>query len=401
MVLRRGRMATGIIVQHSTLPQRRVGLVRCDITALIAWIPKDRWPEDAVEGDFVEIRLGSAYDYWEHPLRHLFSPVVEASIRAFFENGGADCRLFGLCIPLESPVREGSFSDAFEPLIHHLRADEDVALLVMPEAAYLPCHVNRQTGDVTNEAEALYDRLLIHCLEMHNRFMILDAPARLHGDVLKRWLRSWRFRAPELRSRCAMYYPWLQRGDAIMPPSASMAGVYSRVEREHLPFGVMWPPANVSVEGATHAEVILDWDEAHDLVDASVNPIVVQPGRGVVVWGARTLSTEETWRFINTRRIVSMVAEQLRRDSQWAVFEQNSPDTWAVLQRDVGLRLETFWRAGLITGDKDRHYLVQCDDSNNPVVERDAGNLHVRVDLRPVGTTEMVSINMRLAEDNT
>jgi phage tail sheath protein FI len=343
----------------------------------------------------------SPYDYWGHPLRHLFSAVIESAVRSFFENGGDDLRLFGLCIPEQLPVREGGFVDSLEPLIHHLRADDDVALLIMPELAYLPCDIQRQTGEVSFAGEALLDRLLIHCREMHNRFLIIDPPGRLHGELLTRWLKNWRLRAPELRTRCAIYYPWLQRGDDLMPPSASMAGLYSRVERKHEPFGVMWPPANVSVEGATHAEVILDWQEANDLVDNSINPIVVQPGRGVVVWGARTLSSDEVWRFVNTRRIVSMVAEQLRRDSQWAVFEQNNPDTWAVLQRDVGLRLEEFWRAGLITGGKERHYLVQCDGSTNPVAERDAGNLHVRVDLQPVGTTEVVTINMRLAEDNT
>ena len=268
-------MPTGIIVEHSTLPQRRVGLVRCDITACIAWLPKDTWPKDAEEGDFVEIQLRSPYHYWGHPLRHLFSPVIEAAVRSFFENGGDDMRLFGLCIPAESPVRDGGFGDAFEPLIHHLRADDEIALLVMPELAYLPCEIQRQTGEVSFAGEALLDRLLIHCREMHNRFLIIDAPARLHGDLLTRWLRTWRFRAPELRARCAIYYPWLQRGDDVLPPSPSIAGLYSRVERKHEPFGVMWPPANVTVEGATHAEVILDWEEAHALVDQSINSIVV------------------------------------------------------------------------------------------------------------------------------
>jgi phage tail sheath protein FI len=165
---------------------------------------------------------------------------------------------------------------------------------------------------------------------------------------------------------------------------------------------VAWPPANVTVRGVSDLEVRLDWDESGELAERNVNPLVLQTARGVVVWGGRTLSTDPDYRNINSRRVVSMVSEQLRRDNEWAVFEQNNSQIWAVLERNARIRMEEFWRAGLITSEAPKgDYLVQCDRENNPRIERDAGKLNVRVRLRPIGMTEHVTIDLRLGESGT
>ena len=122
-----------------------------------------------------------------------------------------------------------------------------------------------------------------------------------------------------------------------------------------------------------------------------------QPGRGVVVWGARTLSRDPTWQFINSRRIVGMITDQLRRDSEWAVFEVNDPSLWKVLERDVSVRLRQLWEGGLIAGARALpEFSVQCNEQTNLAVSRDAGVLNVEVSLRPVGTTERILIDLRL-----
>jgi phage tail sheath protein FI len=219
----------------------------------------------------------------------------------------------------------------------------------------------------------------------------------VHGDVLLRWFESFQQREPENRSYGAVYYPWLKRGDETLPPSGSMMGVFARTELERAPFGVAWPPANVPVLGVTHTEVDMDWGEAGQVSDAGVNPIVVQPGRGVVVWGARTMSKDPAWTFINSRRIVSMISEQLRRDNEWAVFEVNDNSLWKVIERDVLVRLEQFWEAGLISGTRSRaEYSVECNEGTNPLESRDSGMLNVQVALRPVGTMERILIDLRL-----
>lgn len=392
-------MRPGITVQHANLPRRRLGLVRCDITGIIAFILPDRWPEGAARGDLVQLVLRRPEELTDHPARRYFSATTVRSVLAFFENGGDTCHLYGVFIQDPSDLFQASDLDgALAPLLQKLRAEEDIALLAVPDSAHLAFSVDRQ-GHIEAQAEVLWDTLLAHCREMGNRFLILDAPRDLHGTGLTQWVQEWSRRSPENRPYGAVYYPWLRKGDERYPASGAMAGVYARVEREHEPFGVVWPPANVSVRGATHVDVDLDWVEAGELSAESINPLVVQPARGVVVWGARTLSRDPNWQYINSRRVVSMISEQLRRDNEWVVFEQNDKKIWKVLERDVAVRLEEFWRAGLITGET-RHgdYEVKCDEETNPLVERETGKLNVRVSLRPIGTTEHITIDLRLGE---
>ena len=158
---------------------------------------------------------------------------------------------------------------------------------------------------------------------------------------------------------------------------------------------MVWPPANVALRGVTHPEVELNWAEAGAYAERSINPLVVQAGRGVIIFGARTLSNEVRYQFINTRRIVSMIVEQLRRDTAWAVFETNNPHLWDVLDRDVRYRLEQFSSAGALRSEsKEEDYRVLCDSSVNTPASLDAGQVNVEVTLRPVGTTERVLIDL-------
>ncbi len=390
-------MRPGILIQHAKLPDRSSELVRSDITGILAFIPPERWPENASAGDFFEIVLRRDGDLWDHPYRELLHPAVRRSVRAFFENGGDQAHLLAVCIMDEGDLKApAGIHGVLEPLLSHLRADDDIALLVVPEAAYMRCELSRD-GSVRADAEAIYDELLAHCREMSNRFLIMDAPRSLHGEPLTRWVERFQARYPETRSFGALYYPWLMQGDEMFPPSGSVAGLYARVELEHRPFGVVWAPANVPIRAVTHTEIELDWNEAGVLAEKHINPIVIQPNRGVVVFGARTLSREHAFLHINSRRIVNMVAEQLRRDNEWAVFETNNPNLWAVLQRDVRFRLSQFWSAGMLGGAKDgTEYDVKCDAELNPPMVRDAGHVNVQVLLRPMGTTEQIRIDLRI-----
>ena len=390
-------MRPGILIQHAKLPDRSSEVVRCDITGILAFIPEEQWPEDASAGDFVEIVMRREADLWEHPYRDLVHPSARRAVRHFFDNGGDQAHLFVVCIHGDDDLRAplGTMS-VLEPLMAHLRAEDDIALLIVPQAAYMRCEVGRD-GSVNSDAESIYDALLAHCREMSNRFLIMDAPRGLHGELLVRWVTRFRHRFTENRSFGAIYYPWLVRGDDVFPPCGAMAGVFARTELEHRPFGVVWAPANVTVQGVTHTEVELDWAEAGVLSEQHINPIVIQPNRGIVVFGARTLSSDHAFMYINSRRITNMVAEQLRRDNEWAVFETNNPNLWAVLQRDVRFRLSQFWSAGLLGGTKDgSEYNVKCDAEINPPASRDAGHVNVEVLIRPMGTTEQIRIDLRI-----
>ncbi len=392
-------MRPGITVQHQTLPQRLVGLVRSDIAGLVGFVTAERWPDGASAGDFVELPLQRAVDFWDHPQRYLFSPSSSRAVGAFFENGGQQLHLFGVCVDsLADLTVEATLEGVLSSLMQRLRVEEDVALLLFPDAASMRCDVDR-LGKVSFRGEVLWQTMLQHCAEMGNRFLLLDSPRGLHGEHLAQLVESVRERCPKTCSFGALYYPWLRKGDQLYPPSGAIAGVYARSEREHGPFGVAWPPANQVIKGASNLEVRLDWQESGDLADRNVNPLVIQPARGVVVWGARTLTNDPNFVHINSRRVVSMVAEQLRRDNEWAVFEQNDHKVWTVLERNARIRLEEFWRAGLITSEAPKgDFLVRCNRETNPRVEREAGKLNVHVRLRPIGMTEHVTIDLRLGE---
>ena len=390
-------MRPGLIIQHGSLPVRGGGLVRCDIGALIGFVTHERWPAEATAGDFLLLKLRRWEELAEHSQRDIVDPRVRRAVRAFFENGGDELYVYAVCVRSEDElVGSGLGESVLGPLLESLRGEEDISLIGVPSLAYMRCDVSRK-GEVRWHGESLVEEFLAHCRQMNNRFMVIDAPRGLHGDLLTRWFEGFRRRDPITRAFGAVYYPWLMRGDEAFPAAGAIMGLFARVELEHRPIGVGWPPANVPVLGATHTEVEMDWSEAGSVGDAGINPLIVQPGRGVVVWGARTMSTDPKWVHINSRRIVSMITEQLRRDNEWAVFEPNDPGLWKVIERDVLVRLEQFWAAGILSGARAQgEYSVECSRATNPPDVRDRGELHVSVQVTPVGTTERILVDLRL-----
>ena len=394
-------MAPGIVIQHARLPDRQRELVRSDITAILGFVKKARWPEGASAGDYLELILRREGDLWAHPDRKLFDPASRRAVKGFFANGGDTCHLIGICVESDADLQQPDPDlGVLAPLFDRLRAEEDVAIMLVPAASYMRCQMDRD-GEIRCDAEPLYNALLGHCREMNNRFLVIDAPKDLHGDLLIRWARQFRRRQAGLRSFAALYYPWLMDGDDLFPPSGVMAGSYAGLELANPPYGVAQPPANIVLEGVTHTQLELTWAEAGALLDEAVNPIVVQGGRGVVAFGARTLSLDVTWKHINSRRVVNMVLEQLRRDSEWAVFETNNPHLWDVLERDVLFRLGQLAGGGMLTGSRPgEDYNVKCDRENNLPALRDAGQVNVRLRMQPVGTVEQIVVDLRIGAND-
>lgn len=395
-------MRPGILVQHRTSAPRSRELVRCDIGVVIGFATEAQWPVEATAGDLLDIPLQRWESLVEHPLRGLVDVPTRRAVRSFFENGGESLHVMIVCIHDEAELAGAGLAEGvLAPLFERLRIEEEIALVCVPALAYLRCEVSR-VGQVRWMGESLAEELLAHCRMMNNRFLILDSPRGLHGELLVRWFAEFQARDVATRSWGAVYYPWAHRGDELFPPSGAIMGTYARMERERQPTGIAWPPANVPLRGVTHTEVEMDWSEVGAVGDAGINPLLSQPGRGVVIWGARTMSTDPTWAFVNSRRIVSMIGEQLRRDNEWAIFEPNETGLWKVIERDVGARLEQLWQAGLLSGARAaEEYSVECSRATNALALREAGELHVQVKLKPVGTTEQILIDLRLGSPGT
>ena len=141
----------------------------------------------------------------------------------------------------------------------------------------------------------------------------------------------------------------------VVPPSGSMAGVYTRVDTTK---GVWKAPANETVLSVVAPYIDISSRQQENLnVDPnsgkSINVIRTFPGYGTLVWGARTLNgNDNEWRYISVRRFFNMVEESIKKSIQWAVFEPNTISTWVKVQAMIENYLFVKWRDGALAGTK-------------------------------------------------
>ncbi|HUJ58095.1 MAG TPA: phage tail sheath family protein [Kofleriaceae bacterium] len=232
---------------------------------------------------------------------------------------------------------------------------------------------------------AVQDALLSHCETRKDRFAILDSPETITGGVDK-------LPKPRDSKYGAYYFPWIQvydpdKGNIFVPPSGHIAGVYSRTDSER---GVHKAPANEIVRGALGLKYNVSKGEQDLLNPKGINAIRFMNG-GIRIWGARTLSSDPSWRYINVRRLFIMVESSIERATQWVVFEPNDHRLWKRVQRTIASFLTLLWRNGALMGTApEQAFYVKCDEETNPPEVIDAGQLVVEIGLAPVKPAEFV-----------
>ncbi|MFI7680266.1 phage tail sheath family protein [Actinophytocola sp. NPDC049390] len=233
--------------------------------------------------------------------------------------------------------------------------------------------------------------MIAHCELMSDRVAILDPPPGMNSQQIKHW----RSEVAGYDSKFAtLYWPWITAldpttGRAIsLPPSGHMAGIWGRSDETR---GVHKAPANEVVRGVVALEKAISRGEQEQLNPGGVNCIRAFPGQGIRVWGARTLSSDPEWRYINVRRLFNFIEESILNGTNWVVFEPNDEYLWASVRRVVGAFLQRIWRSGALMGRaaSDAYY-VKCDEENNPPESRDAGNLIIEIGVAPVKPAEFV-----------
>lgn len=250
------------------------------------------------------------------------------------------------------------------------------------------------------QLEVLQSAVVRHCERLQDRVAVLDP--RL-GDVTPTQVTAWRQGIDS--SYAALYWPWLRCPDPLrldgllrpVPPSGHVAGIYASGD---LRVGVHTPPANQVLEGVDDVVAATD-DIAHgDLSGQSVNVIRVWNGQGIRVAGARTLSTNPLWRYVNVRRLLNMIEESILEDTQWTVFEPNTPDLQRSVDRVVRSFLDRLWRRGMLDGaSASDAYFVRCDETTNPPAEVDAGRLICLVGVQPPLPAEFVIVRIGRTTD--
>lgn len=140
----------------------------------------------------------------------------------------------------------------------------------------------------------------------------------------------------------------------VQPPSAAMAGVYARIDGQQ---GVFKAPANTGIMSVLSPCVNVSREEQEDLncpLDGkAVNAIRAFVGRGVLIWGARTLDgNSQDWRYINVRRTIIMLEQSIKFASLAYVFEPNNASTWVTVRNMISNFLTNQWKAGALVGAK-------------------------------------------------
>ena len=269
-------------------------------------------------------------------------------------------------------------------------AIDDITMIAAPDlmSAF-------QAGAISREGvKAVQLAMIAHCENMKDRVAILDPLPDLNVQDVK----DWRMKEAGYDSKyAALYYPWLQVADPTpgansatmyLPPSGHMAGIWARSDTER---GVHKAPANEVVRGAIGLGFDTTKSEQDSLNPVGVNCIRAFPGRGIRVWGARTLSSDPSWRYINVRRLFNFVEESIQLGTQWVVFEPNDLDLWQRVKRTINAFLTRVWRDGALFGaTPEEAFFVKCDAENNPPETRDAGQLIVEIGIAPVKPAEFV-----------
>lgn len=289
---------------------------------------------------------------------------------------------------LEAPTASDFRGDVSERKgVEGLEVLDDVTMLVVPDL------MTTLPGEKLNldMVKAVQSMMIAHCERMGDRVAILDAPPDLTPQEVKKWRMDI---AGFDSSYAAMYYPWIKVMDPAteqmvnMPSSGHIAGLWARNDNTR---GVHKAPANEVLQGAVGLAYQVTKGEQDMLNPIGVNCIRAFPGRGIRVWGARTLSSDPAWKYINVRRLFNYVEKSIENGTQWVVFEPNNRKLWARVSRDVSAFLRIVWRDGALFGSAPSEaFYVKCDDELNPPESRDLGRLIIEIGLAPVKPAEFV-----------
>ncbi len=335
-------------------------------------------PPQAIEAltNPIELSIGSAATPFEvrgalmHQAEDTDNPNVEA--RTVGLKGGSD-------------GTGGPSKDKYKEALDSLLALEDISIVAAPGSSSfadpLPALVNQE---LIGHAEA----------RRSYRIAVLDTPPNLELDGVKN-LKS------KIDSKyAALYYPWVTVGNPMsatnplapslinIPPSGAVCGIYARSDIQR---GVWKAPANETVTGAVALQRDVRFGEQEVLNPVGINCVRSLPGRGIRVWGARTLSSDPEWKYVNIRRYFLYLEASIDRGTQWAVFEPNGEALWANIRTTVSDFLYNEWVSGALLGTSpEEAFFVQCDRTTMTQNDLDNGRLICLIGVAAVKPAEFV-----------
>lgn len=313
------------------------------------------------------------------------------AVRGFFENGGALCyvQIISYQEAAHAPDDPANLENALAAGLESLAAYDDYDLVCVPDLVWEPS----RRADVVRVA-ALQNIVLKHCAALGERIAILDsldgrdeaaADVQAQRDLLD-------------GGYGALYFPWVRvpggpaQTGGYVPPCGHVAGIYARVDGR---IGVHKAPANEIVEGVVDLSVHLSDEDQGPLNELGINCLRAFPRRGIRVWGARTLSRAESWRFVNVRRVVLTAARWITYHMNDLVFEPHTERLWDRITRELTAYFGDLARRGALAGPPDEEaFYVKCDAETNPPETRELGMVVTEIGLRPAAPAEFIVIRI-------
>jgi phage tail sheath protein FI len=313
----------------------------------------------------------------------LSSGYLAAAVRGFFENHGSLCYVVRLnpAVDAITALRQGL--DAVEPL-------DSIDLLCAPDIMR-PRQPENLPPD-RDEVRTMQTAVLNHCDRVSDRFALLDA---LPGSGLEEVVQQ---RQGLSATNGALYYPWVRVATSptspggFVPPCGHVAGMYAKTDQR---VGVHKAPANDALQGVLDLEVNLANAQQDVLNPEGINCLRAFPGRGIRMWGARTLSRDPAWVYITVRRLFLTVGRWLERNMAGVVFEPHDPRLWARIGRELNAYFMDLFRRGALHGQTPQQaFYVKCDAETNPPAVREAGMVVTEIGLAAALPAEFVVVRI-------
>ncbi|MGA1871580.1 MAG: phage tail sheath family protein [bacterium] len=353
-------------------------------------------------------------EYIEISLKNSFLPY---SVSGFFENGGSVCYVISIDsryfeklsesdkkkIEIDSEKERGAFQKGID-----LAASlDDMDIVCAPDIMK-----NREERNSTKyeQAAILQAKVLEHCEHHGDRFAILDSIYKARVIDIQNQRAGILEHSTMLRATYgALYFPWIGVQESVnqsstaeyvkyIPPCGHIAGVYARSDKQ---IGVHKAPANEILEG------VLDLDcenlpnanltnAEQDILNPShINCIRAFPGRGIRIWGARTIADDSSWRYINVRRLFLTISRWIDRNMRNVTFEIYDTKLWSLIEKQLIIYFNDLFKRGALKGNTAKEaFYVKCDKETNPPEIRDTGMVIVEIGLAPTVPNEFVVIRI-------
>lgn len=363
-------LAPGVYVEEVAITRGAIQAVPTDVVGMVGVTARGPVAPTAVRSVSEFERLFGAVpgESW-----------LGAAVDGFFQNGGRHCMIARVAADSRPPSLAdylGTSTSGPPTALAALEAHDDVALLAVPDAV--------RTAPV--DLWPLNAALVAQCERRRDRVALLSVPAGARDPA----------RLPRLPDSAfaAAYAPWVVAdgadGPVCVPPVGHVAGVIARVDAAR---GVHKAPANEAVYGIDGLEFAVSVPLQERLQQRHVNTLrdLRPSGRGIRVWGARTLSSDPLWKYVNVRRLLLTIQQSIVRGTRWAVFEPNGEALWSAVCEQIEAFLHGLWRTGALLGNRPQDsYQVRCDRTTMTSSDLDRGHLVCQIGVAPLRPAEFV-----------